>query len=346
MDMTPTNNFIATLTQTPIIATQLSNNFAQMKQTTDTVIQYLSYPQDVSNDLNTLSDTLQTASELLTFVSVVPEVGEAAAALNEAVTAMSEEVTPAKEAAASLAAEVKPILSVVQDVDNAFAKGQQTAQDVANAATTFLNNFTTIVNCINALPSGQAQDTAQTYLNQFSTQVEPDVTTLNTGMAEVNNVVNSVAGALTDLENQLSPLQAIDSAINSVLSALNPVISLMNSLKNDLENIEIPIPIPYPHMVSLYDVFSTLGDFISLAMAPIQDLVNDLLNALNITLPSIPNLSYLLNLNITLPDLPDFDSLVSSIVNLVNTLENDLKLFNLSCPPSADQTDFLTQIKG
>ncbi len=344
MDMTPTNNFIASLTQTPTLATQLSNNFARLKQTNDTVIQYLSYPQEISTDLNNLSSALSTASELLTVVSVVPEVGEAAAGFNEAITAMQEEITPAKEAAASLAAEVQPIVNALQKLDTPLSKGQQYASEVASNSQTFLNNFTAVTNCINALPDGSVKETAQNYLNQFSSKAQPEVDALNTGMTDVNNAINTVYDAINSIEQQLSPLQAIDSAIDSVMSALNPVINMMSSLKNDLESIEIPIPLPYPHMVSLYDIFSTLGDFIDLAMKPIQGLVDDLVNALGISLPSIPNLSYLLNLNIPMPNIPDFDSLINSVENFFNQLQNILNLFKLTCPPSDDQTDFITQL--
>nr|WP_315423584.1 hypothetical protein [uncultured Pedobacter sp.] len=346
MDMSPTNNFITTLTQTPVQANQLVTNINNLKSVIDTTIKYLSYPQQVADDLTKLYDGLQTANELLSVVTVIPEVGEAAAAFKDAIMAMTQEVGPAKDAAVSLANKIKPLLGILQKLDDILAKGVAVAQDVATRSAQFLKDFTTVAGCINALPESPAKETAQNYLNQFSDNAEPEVSALNSAIGDINSAMDALYNELNNIANQLSPLAAIDSAINSVLSALNPVINLMSSLKNDLMSIEIPIPLPYPHMVSLYDIFNTLGSFIDLAMKPIQGLVDDLLNALNISLPSIPGLSDILNININIPDIPDFNSMLDNITNMFTQLEAILNQFKLNCPPAPDQTDFNTQLKG
>jgi hypothetical protein len=343
MDMSPTNNFITTLTQTPTIATQLNNNFLRLKQTNDTIIQYLSYPQKVADDLTTLYNSLQTANELLSVVTVIPEVGEAAVPFKDAVAAMIQEIGPPKDAAVNLANDVKPLITQLQNLDGLLAKGATDSQNLATMASSFLSKFTAIVNCINNLPESALKDTSQNYLNQFSSKAEPELSVLNSGMSDINTAIDTLYNELASIESELSPLSAIDNAINDVLSVLNPAINIMSDLKNDLMSIKIPIPLPYPHMVSLYDVFNTLGQFIDLAMKPIQDSVDKLLDALNIHLPSIPNLSDLLNININLPNIPDFNSYTQSIENFINQLNINVNLFKLNCPPDPNQTDFNSQ---
>lgn len=344
-DMTPTDNFIKTLTQTPILSAELSANFTRLKKTNDEVIRYLGYPQIVADDLNKLYDALTLTKELLAVVSVIPEVGQAASAFKSSVTLLMAEIKPAKDAANTLANKVKPLIKELKKLDPILEKGIAAANKINSSSTTFLKEFTTVASCINALPSGEVKETAQNYLNQFSQKLEPETAQLNKAMSDMNSVINTLYNELNAIKNALNPLEAIIGEINKVLSVLNPIISLLSSLKHELMNVKIMIPLPYPHMVSLYDIFNTLGEFLDLAMKPIEDLVNELLKALHITLPSIPGLSDLLHININLPSIPNFDALIAALTNFFKQFEISIELFHLNCPPDANQTDFNTQLK-
>jgi hypothetical protein len=345
-DMTPTNNFIATLTQTPRLATQLGGNLSRLKQNIDTLIQYLSYPQRIADDLTKLYNALQTASDLLSVVSVIPEVGQAASAFKNSINLLKQEILPAKNAAVSLANRVKPFITALQKLDGILANGISASQKVATGSGSFLNTFTEVATCINSLPDSKSKQTAQDYLNQFSAKAQPGTETLNTGMSVMNSTIDVLYNEMASIQQQLSPLASIENAINQVFSVLNPVISVMSELKNALMSIQIMIPIPYPHMVSLYDIFDSLGSFIDWAMKPIQDLINQLLSALHISLPSIPGLDNLLRINFNIPNIPDFTAPLQNITNLYNQLDGYIHMFKLSCPPGENQTDFRTQIGG
>jgi len=343
-DMRETDNFIKTLTQTPPTAAQLSQNITRLKKSNDQLIVYLSYPQTVADDLTKLYNSLQTAYDLLTIISVIPEVGAAASAYKSTIGVLMKEVKPAKNAAVKLAAKVKPLRESLKKLDPIFDKGIASANKVNEVSASFLKNFTTVVSCINSLPDGQLKETAQSYLNQFSQKVDPEVGDLNKAMVNANSVIDTVYAKLEELKQALSPLAAIKDAVNQVLSVLDPLISVLSELKHDLMTIKIPIPLPYPHLVSLYDIFNTLGDFIELAMKPIQSLIDKLLDVLNIKLPSIPGLSDLLHININLPDIPDFSALIQEIMSFFDQFKININLFNLKCPPDPNQTDFMTQL--
>ncbi|WP_435263826.1 hypothetical protein [Tenacibaculum sp. nBUS_03] len=342
-NMTPTNSFIQTLTKTPQEAGELSGNFSRLKNSNDEIVTVLGYPQTVSNDLNKLYDTLKLTSDLLSVVDVIPEVGEAAEGLQSSIKVLMEEVEPAKNAASKIAAKTTPLHNNLKKLDPIFDKAILVANQVQAKSSSFLTTFNQIVGCVNSLPDGQPKTTSENYLNQFSVKAEPGDSYLNQAMTAANNAINGFYNELNAIKDALNPLSEIMSGIKSVLSVLKPIISLLSELKNDLMSIKIPIPIPYPHMVSLYDIFKTLGDFISLAMKPIQSLVNEILKALHITLPSIPGLDQLLHININIPSIPNFDSLIDVVEKYYNELKAVLALFNLNCPPNKGQKDFITQ---
>lgn len=345
-DMTPTENFISTLSQTPTLAGELSANFTRLKNTNDEVIKYLGYPQTVADDLNKLYSALETTNDLLDVVTIIPEVGEAAAGFKDSVSVLMHEIEPAKDAANKLADTVKPIETDLKKLDPILDKGISAANDIQKASSEFLNQFKTVSGCIDGLPDGSAKTTAQNYLNQFSEKVEPEVSDLNTAMSDTNSVINSFYNTLNDIKNALNPLPTIIDGIEDVTKVLDPVMSVLSDLKHELKSIKIPIPIPYPQMVSLYDIFKDFGKFVDLAMKPIESLVDDALKALDVSLPSIPDLNDLLNINISMPDIPDFDSLINTFQNAYNEVEKYINMFNLNCPPADDQTDFNTQLNG
>lgn len=330
----PTETFIGTLTQTPPLALALQGNLQRLKDSLDRIIKVLGYTKTVSDDLDRLDDMLKTATELLTIASVVPEVGEAAAALKNSISLLSQEVGPARRAADQLEAKVKPLRDALGKLDPVLAEGIKLTGQIASTSKSFLDKFTAVVNCVNSLPDGEYKQKAQEYLDRFSSDAQPIVANLNTALDTANKVIDGFYSALAKIEAALNPLSAIASAVEQVLSVLSPVIAPLQALVNALQTIEIPIPIPYPHMVKLYDVFKFFGDFIDKALEPIRDLVNQLLSALHITLPSIPGLKDLINLHIDIPDIPDFPSLMLAITNPFSQFSLQIPKFSLKCPPA------------
>jgi uncharacterized phage infection (PIP) family protein YhgE len=330
----PTDTFIGTLTQTPPLAQSLQKSLQRLKDDNDEIIKVLTYTKTVADDLDKLDDALKTASELLDVASVIPEVGEAAAALKDSIAVMSAEVGPARKAADELEAEVKPFRDALGKLDKVLSDAITVTGDIASGSQAFLNDFTAVANCINSLPDGEYKQKGQQYLDAFSSDAEPVVSALNTAMSTATGVINGFYDELQKLASALNPLKDIASAVEQVLSVLDPLMAPLNAVVDALRSIEIPIPLPYPHMVSLYDVFKEFGDFIDLAMQQIQGLVDQLLDALHITLPSIPGLSYLLDLHIDLPTIPDFAALMLTITNPFAQLEAMIAKFSLKCPPA------------
>lgn len=332
-DMSPTEQFIQTLGQTPKLASELGQNLSRLKQNSQQIIEYLTYPKTVSDDLSELENTLTLTSELLSFVSVVPEVGEAAAALKKSVDLLNSQVKPAADAAAKLEKAVKPLREGLEKIQPLLDKAIAAVSKVETSSQTFLDKFTAIYKCVESLPEGNAKETSEQYLNEFSSKCEPEVEVLNTAMTDANQAIEVFYNQLEEIEKALDPLKAISSAVDQIMDILNPIVDKLKELKHDLESIKIPIPLPYPQMVSLYDVFKTLSDFIDEAMKPIQSLVDELLKLLHVQLPSIPGLDYLLDLHLNIPEIPNIDELINTINAAFDKLMQELDLFNLECPP-------------
>jgi ABC-type transporter Mla subunit MlaD len=338
-DMTPTNKFIQTLSQTPGLATQLQGNLQKLQDDLDEIIEVLGYTKTVADDLDELVSALTTTSELLSVVAVIPEVGEAVTPVKEAVDALLAEVKPAKGAADKLEAMVKPFREALQKLDPVLDEMIKACGTISSTAQSFLNSFTSVTNCVNSLPSGQYKSDAQNYLNQFSSSVQPYVDALNTALRTANDAITSFYEALQALEDALSPLAALAQAIEAVTSTLQPLLDLLNQLNDALKSIKIPTLLPYPTEISLYDAFKYFGDLIDEAMKPIQGLVDDLLKALNIQLPSIPGLDQLYQLlNIQLPSIPDFSALLNAILQPFQQLQAWIAKFSLKCPPGPGDT--------
>lgn len=343
-DMTLTDEFTKSLAQTPQQAKRLSDNLTRLKKTNDELVTVLGYPQTISDNLNKLYDTMVDVRGVLTIVSVIPEVGQAASALKTSLNLLIQEVKPAKEAAARIASEVKPLHDNLKKLGPIIEQGIKYANELEAQSSAFLKHFQAITACINSLPDGEVKDTAQTYLNQFSETNLPLVDNLNAVLDQTNTTIEKLYNALERLKAALNPMAAINKAIDKVMSVLGPIKSVLDELEHALMNIKIRPPLPYPVPVSLYEIFKALGTFADLAMKPIQALVDSVLKALNIRLPSIPGLSDLINLDIDLPDLPDFGGIVSDIEDFINKIKSLADIFQLDCPPKKGQTDFHTQI--
>ncbi len=329
---TPTDSFIATLKQTPPLAAKLQSNIQAIKNDNDEIIKVLTYPQTVSNDLDKLDDTLTTVSDLLDVVEVVPEVGEAAAGLKDSISILSAEVSPARKAADNIESEVKPFRDALSKFDSLLDPLIKATGHISTKSQRFLDRFTAVANCVASLPDGEVKQQSQKYLDGFSTTVEPAISDLNKGLTDANDAFDTLNSALNDLKNALNPVAAIASAAESVLAVLDPLMAPLNALENALETIEIPLPLPYPGMVKLYDIFKDFSFAVDLAMKPIEGLVDDLLNALHISLPSIPGLSDLINLHINIPNLPDLPSISLNLDNLFNVFDLNMGKFTLQCP--------------
>lgn len=333
--MTPSEQFTQSLGQTVTLSTELLANLNRLKADLDEIIKVLGYPKTVDDDLHKLNDALTTTSDLLSIVSIIPEVGEAAAGLKDAVIALQKEIQPAIKAADAIEAKVKPLREALQKLEPVLDDAIKAVTEIQTDAQAFLKEFTEVSECVNSLPDGTYKTQAQNYLNEFAAAAEPYVQDLNTALSAANTAIEAFYNALKELENALAPLEDIINGIESVLNVLDPVISLLNQLADDLKNIKITIPfLPYPIEVSLYDVFKDFSQFIDLALKPIQDLVNEVLNALHITLPDIPGLSDLLKLvDIVIPDIPDISALLDEINKYFQELEKLIDAFNLQCPP-------------
>lgn len=336
--MSATDTFINTLKQTPALSSALQRNLQRLKDDLDGIIKVLGYTKTVSDDLDQLDNALKTTTELLTIVSVVPEVGEAASALKTSIATLSREVTPARQAADKLEAKVKPVRDALQKLDPILANGIKATGQINSTSQSFLSTFTAVVSCVNSLPDGQYKTQAQAYLDQFSTDAEPLDSGLNTALATANTIIEGFYSKLTALKNALNQLAAIAAAVQQVLSVLDPIMAPLKELEQALMTIKIPIPIPYPHLVSLYTIFEEFGKFIDLAMKPIQSLVDEVLKALHVTLPSIPGLSDLINLQISIPGIPDFSGLFAAITNAFDQLSRLIPRFSLKCPPEKGDT--------
>lgn len=338
--LSPTNQFVATLSQTPVIAAKLNANLRHLKANLDQIIKVLTYSKTVDDDLTELDEDLTTANELLTFVSIIPEVGEAAAPVKEAISVLQPEVKDAKKAADKIESVVKPLRDALSKLDPVLEKAINATQEIQEKSQSFLNKFKGVYSCVQSLPNGAPKDQSLKILTEFSTKAEPAVVDLNKVMSTASSTIEEFYSKLDELQEALNPLKPIIAAIDDVLGPLKPLISMLQSLENDLKNIKILIPIPYPHEYSLYDIFKFfkgIAKWIDEALKPIQDLLDKILSALNINL-KIPGLSDILNINISIPDIPDFDALFNEIQKVYNQVMEFIGSFTLQCPPESSQT--------
>lgn len=342
--------FVNALSQTQTQATQLSSTLQGIQSNLTSIIDVLTYPETVSNDLDTLNTVLGTASTVLTAVSIIPEISAEAEVIQTAITSLKTEITPAKDAADAIDAEVKPLRDALTQLQSLLGQAIQGANDTASEAQTFLTQFQQIDNCINSLPDGPLKTQGLAYLSSFAATTTPYVDTLNTALGAVNGAISDFYGAVSNIENQLSFLSEISGAIESVLSELAPLLGPLQSLSNLLDTkITIPTPVPfYGVSVSIRDILNDFQAFMDLAMQILSPVLDPILGPLQQLAQSIisqiPGLSQLLNLQINIPGIPDFSGLFGNLTSLLNQLEGALQQFTLTCPPSAGLPSFASQL--
>src|ERR1043166_9320777 len=120
---TPTETFISTLTQTPPLSAKLQGDLQRLKNDNAQIIKVLGYAKTLADNLDKLDDALTLTNNLLTVVSVIPEVGQAASALKNSIAVLSPQVSRARKAADSLEAKVKPLRDALGKLDSGLDKG-------------------------------------------------------------------------------------------------------------------------------------------------------------------------------------------------------------------------------
>lgn len=342
--------FVAALNQTISQSGQLSASVGQLKNDVDQVVTVLSYPKTVSDDLNNLDSVLSTVSTLLTAVSIIPEIGEAAMAINEAVGSLQTEVTPAKDAAAAIEAECAPFQDALGQVDSVLGDALQGINTITSDTQTFLTNFQAIDACINNLPDGPVKSQGLSYLSTFAATTTPYVNQVNSVLGTVNGAVGAFDSAIDQIENQLSFLSEISGTIDSLLNELSPLLGPLKSLQSLLNtSITIPTPVPfYGVHVSIEDILTDFKAFTDLAMQILAPVLNPILQPLEDLAQSIisqiPGIGQLMNLNLNLPTIPNFTDLFSNLTVLANQLEAAIQQFTLQCPPQAGLVTFAAQL--
>ncbi|WP_298510409.1 hypothetical protein [uncultured Kordia sp.] len=338
MSTNPTTKFISTLEQTPTIAGDLNANLKRLKNNLDDIIKVLGYSKTIDDNLTKLDEYLTEANQLLTFVSVIPQIRPAATTMKQAISVLQPQVKSAKKAADSIESVVKPLREALQKLDPVLQKLIDVTQEIQDTSQKFYDTFTAVYKCVESLPDGSAKEKSIDYLNSFSKDAEPIVSALNTAMSEANSAINSFYNELEKIKEALNPLNAINDAINDILSALDPIMNLLKELENKLKDITIPVLIPYPHEVSLYDIFKffeSVAELIDKAFSFVQDLVNDLISKiLNINL-EIPGLSDIFNIHINVPSIPDFSKYLKELEDAIKQITDLFDKFSLKCPPDS-----------
>lgn len=333
-NMILSSKFISDLGQTTTIAAALNTNLKRLKGDLDDIIKVLSYTKTVVDDLTTLDNFLANTSDLLTFVSVIPEVGAVAAPFNTAVKELRENIAPVLSFAKSLDSLVKPLREGLQKLGSLLDGMISATGQIETGSKDFLGVFDSAYDYVQGMPDGQAKETSEAILNTFATNADSLINTLNQAMSTTNDVITGFYDELNRIRATLTPLAPVIDAINNVINVLTPVINVLNQMRDALNNIKIPIPIPYPHEASLYEIFRFFGSFSDQALQLIRGLLNDLLRALNITLPTIPGLADILNIHLNIPQIPDFAGSLKQLTDELNSMMSEFAKFNFQTPPN------------
>lgn len=234
--------FIKHLKTTEFDLNTISQGIGILDSDLNTAVQFLSYPSDVADDLNSVYEAISTVLDVLLLAELIPDVGEFIPEIRKPLKAFKELVNEVRKPVNKLAHAVKPYKDAVQKVEERVNKSLNWIDTAESNVTRFTTDFSNVYHCVNSLSSGTLKTNSETFLNEF-------VATANTAVVDVNDVMSliisegeTIATALEDaahiLQKDVAPIRK---AIRDFLSDFSPFFVALKAIQNGLDH-KITVP--------------------------------------------------------------------------------------------------------
>jgi hypothetical protein len=324
--MEQTNKLMHDISTAEANTTQLESNVKTINNNLDNIHQNLGASKKVNQSLKDLNSSLSTAEELLTIVSIIPEIGTEASELKKSIIEFQKPIKTALESSNKIEKIVVPIRNTIEKMEPKVKKADSVLLSVMNLENQFVDSIGKATHCINSLPDSTIKSNLVDEIDKLSKTIDPQVLQFDKAQLSILTGIKTANSKCEEIKNWAASLVKLSNEINAVINVLKPLISSLKAIKNAFKKV-IRVPyggypkmckkwgVPYPcgwHTVYFSFTIEQILNGVKGVIAPVKLLLD---KAMDVVLSPLLKA---LNLNIKLPSIPDLDILD----NLINNLES------------------------
>ena len=333
--MEDTQKLIEDLSTAKVHTIEIDQRIESLDHHLDNIYGDLNISKKMNRNLVDLDDALEEASQLLTIVSIIPEIGAEVGQTKRVIDEFSGPVHKARKVSDRIEQKIAPLRKGVKNTDAHVEKLVNVFLNIIRVENTSIEMINNVQGCIKSLGNEKAFKDIEMRMNSLSGEVNPQVLKVDQLQVSLINEINLVEGKISDVIDVIKKFTDISNAIEHALSVLNPIIASLKAIKSAFnQTISIPypsvcttkgplgIPIPYPCFEHFSFSIQQLLDGVHGILGPVMDLLNKAMNAI------LSPLLNALHLNIHLPNIPyigELESIFSSIESILYPIEKDLK---------------------
>jgi len=311
---------------------QLDQKLEKVQDLLEDTQEKLEVSKSVNRNLTKLKDSLDTASDLLSVVSIVPKIGAAANRAKKVIDTFNKSISKAKTVSDRIEKALKPLREVITKADKKAEELDHAILIINNKENQSISFLGDAQGCILSLPGGSVRDGLENNLDNTSAKIEPIVEQFDAVQTTMLKGINDVEKKLNSLSSDLNKLKAIDAAVKAAIRQLSPLISALRSLARAFrKTIRVPYSgnpkmckrwgVPYPcGWKTVYFSF-TIQQILNGVNGVIKPVMKELNKAMDAVLKPLLKA---LNLNIKLPAIPhinDLGNVFDNIEKLLNPIE-------------------------
>jgi hypothetical protein len=344
--MEQTNKLMHDISNAESHTSQIESDVKKVSHDLDSIHQDLAISKKINQSLNDLSSSLTIAKELLTVVSIIPEIGSEASALKNTISEFQIPIKSALACSNKIEKVIKPVRSSIEKIEPKIEKVDTKLLSIMNIENQFVSSLGSATHCINSLPNSTIKSNLVEEIEKASEAIDSSVLQFDKTQLGLLAGVEAAKDQCEKIKSWTADLINLNKEINAVINRLKPLISALKAIKRVFKYV-IRVPyggypkfckkwgVPYPcgwHTVYFSFSIGQILHGISGVLAPIMNLLNKAMNAilspllkalnLNINLPSIPGLVVLDNL------MHDLESTYKSITEPFNELIKELDFFS------------------
>lgn len=335
IEMEKTKRLIEDLSTAKVHTMTIEHKIESLDHHLQNIHDDLNISKKMNRNLVDLDDALKEASELLSIVSIIPEIGAEAAEAKRIIDDFHGPVHKARKVSDRIEKKITPLRKGVKKTDEQVEKLVNAFLGIIRGENASIDKITKVQGCLTSLGDKKAFKDLELEMNSLSGTVDPQVVKVDQLQVSLISAIDGVEGKISGAFAVIKKFTDISNAVEHALSVLNPVIDSLKAIKSAFnQTISIPypsvcitkgflgVPIPYPCFEHFSFSIQQLLDGVHSILGPVMDLLNSAMNAV------LGPLLKALHLDIHLPNIPyigELESIFSSIERILEPIENEIK---------------------
>lgn len=310
--MQKTTTLMTKLEVTEDHTAQIESGVEAIEKDLEELLDDLEISKTVNASLHRLDSSLTTTTQLLTVVSIIPQISTAASRLRTVITRFHPPIKKAVKESDAVEKIIRPIRDKIAKIEPRVEQADNALLEVMQTESQLLGALGGAYQCISTLPESTVRTTLEEQLETASGAMQPVVVKFDQAQVQFLKDVRTATRNVDKISSWARGLVNLNAEINRVLDTLQPLISTMRQISSALKKtIRVPYGgwpkmckkwgIPYPcgwHTTYFSFTVQQILDGVEGVVGPVMDLLNKAVDAV------LNPLLKALNLNLKLPEIP------------------------------------------